>query len=157
MRHLILLTLFLAAPAWAERAVSPDEFEDMVTGQTLHFDRGGEAFGAEQYFEDKRVIWAFEGGECQRGIWFANPAGKICFVYESDPTPQCWDFLEMENGAFHARSEGSDPIDDLVTRRFGTDDLSCPLPDLGVLPCGALAAFGFGLLEPGLTPQTLSG
>lgn len=132
MRHLIFTILVLASPALAERSVSGDEFEKMVTGQTLHFDRYGEPFGSEQYFDDKRVIWAFENGECQRGIWFENTAGKICFVYDGDPTPQCWDFLEMENGAFHARSVGADPAEDLVTRRFEREDLTCPLPDLGV-------------------------
>ncbi|MFO6464414.1 hypothetical protein ACK8OR_08480 [Jannaschia sp. KMU-145] len=129
----LILALFLAAgPAWAERVVTPDEFHQMVTGRTLHFDRFGEAFGAEQYFEDSRVIWAFEGGQCQRGIWFANPEGQICFVYDSDPAPQCWDFIEMEDGAFHARLDGDAPSEDLVTRDVSRESLDCPLPDLGV-------------------------
>lgn len=132
MRLLTALLLLLAAPAAAERAVTADEFAAMVTGKTLRFDRFGEAFGAEQYFEDKRVIWAFEGGACQRGIWFENASGQICFVYDSEPAPQCWDFLEMPSGAFHARAEGAAPDEDLVTRKFTEDDLDCPLPDLGV-------------------------
>jgi len=136
MRHLILALLFAAGPAAgpaaAERIVTAEEFAQMVTGRTLRFDRFGEPFGAEQYFEDKRVIWAFEGGECQRGIWFENVSGQICFVYDSEPEPQCWDFLETDGGAFHARPEGAEPETDLVTRRFTTDDLDCPLPDLGV-------------------------
>lgn len=122
----------LAAPAAAERAVSASEFAEMVTGRTLHFDRRGAPFGSEQYFEDDRVIWAFENGECQRGIWFENAEGRICFVYDSDPAPQCWDFLEMPGGAFHARAVGADPADDLVTRETVDEPLDCPLPDLGV-------------------------
>ncbi|MBM2574832.1 hypothetical protein JQC91_00815 [Jannaschia sp. Os4] len=121
-----------AAPAWAERPVSPAEFEQMVTGRTLHFDRYGAPFGSEQYFDDKRVIWAFEDGQCQRGIWFENAGGDICFVYDGDPTPQCWSFLEMPGGAFHARANGAEPADDLVTRETVDEDLDCPLPDLGV-------------------------
>ena len=128
----LLLGLLAAAPAAAERVVTVEEFEAMVTGKTLRFDRHGAPFGAEQYFEDKRVIWAFEGGECQRGIWFGNGDGQICFVYDSDPTPQCWDFIETPTGDFHARAEGTPPSDDLITRRIGEDDLHCPLPDLGV-------------------------
>lgn len=128
---LVVLAAF-AAPAAAERVVSADEFSEMVTGRTFHFDRYGEPFGSEQYFEDKRVIWAFEGGQCQRGIWFENRAGEICFVYDEDPRPQCWSFLEMQSGALHARSVGSPPSEDLVTRDISREPLDCPLPDLGV-------------------------
>lgn len=129
---LSLILALLPAVAFAERAVTAQEFEAMVAGNTLRFDRFGEAFGAEQYFPDKRVIWAFEGGQCQRGIWFENTAGQICFVYDSAPTPQCWLFLEMPGGAFHARSVGDPPTDDLVTRGVDQEPLDCPLPDLGV-------------------------
>ncbi len=128
----LLLAILCAAPALAERALTPNEFAAMVTGRTLHFDRFGAPFGSEQYFDDKRVIWAFEGGDCQRGIWFDNAAGEICFVYDTDPKPQCWDFLEADDGRFHARLSGSDPAEDLVSRSISQDDLDCPLPDLGV-------------------------
>jgi hypothetical protein len=129
---LSLILALAARPALAERIVSPEEFAETVTGLTFHFDRFGAPFGSEQYFEDRRVIWAFEGGECQRGIWFANVDDEICFVYDNDPTPQCWDFLEMPSGDFHARSVGSDPSEDLVTREITREPLDCPLPDLGV-------------------------
>ncbi|KIT17708.1 hypothetical protein [Jannaschia aquimarina] len=134
MRRLTLaLSLVIAGgPAFAERTVSGAEFERMVTGKTFYFDRFGRPFGAEQYFEDKRVIWAFEGGQCQRGIWFENRSGQICFVYDGDPAPQCWDFIEMPSGDFHARADGADPSEDLVTSNVDTGDLDCPLPDLGV-------------------------
>ncbi|MEM8823447.1 MAG: hypothetical protein AAGF30_07550 [Pseudomonadota bacterium] len=133
MRFTVLPVLMaLVTPAWAERAVTAEEFDQMVSGRTFHFDRHGEAYGAEQYFEDKRVIWAFEGGQCQRGIWFENVSGDICFVYDGDPTPQCWSFLEMPSGAFHARSIGAPPADDLVTRDISREALECELPDLGV-------------------------
>lgn len=129
---LCLAAACLALPANAERVVTADEFAEMVTGRTLHFDRFGSPFGSEQYFPDKRVIWAFEGGSCQRGIWFENTGGQICFVYDDDPAPQCWDFIETDDGAFHARLDGEDPGADLVTRDIGSEALDCPLPDLGV-------------------------
>ncbi len=129
---LTILATLAATPALAERVLTPDEFTRMVTGQTLHFDRYGAPFGSEQYFDDKRVIWAFEGGDCQRGIWFDNAAGEICFVYDTDPAPQCWDFLEGEDGAFRARLSGSEPEADLITRNVSKTALDCPLPDLGV-------------------------
>jgi len=116
----------------AERQITPDEFADMVGGQTLAFERFGEPFGTEQFFEDKRVIWAFEGGSCQRGIWFANQEGNICFVYETNATSQCWSFLEMPNGSFHARLEGANPANDLIMTEMHDDPLTCALPDVGV-------------------------
>lgn len=127
-----LFYLICALPAAAERVVSAAEFEAMVSGQTVYFERHGQSYGSEQYFPDKRVIWAFEGGQCNRGIWFENTAGEICFVYESNPVPQCWHFLEMPSGGFQARAIGAPPSDDLV--RSGQDDvpIDCPLPDLGV-------------------------
>lgn len=135
--RLVISTLALglfALPAAAERVVSAEEFEQMVTGKTLHFDRQSQPFGAEQYFDDKRVIWEFENGngECQRGIWFENTSGQICFVYDTDPAPQCWEFLEGDDGQFRARLDGSAPADDLVTNRVSREPLDCPLPDLGV-------------------------
>lgn len=126
------LAVLAAAPASAERIVPVDEFERVVTGMTLHFDRFGEPFGSEQYFEDKRVIWAFEDGTCERGIWFENASGQICFVYDADPAPQCWDFIETASGDFHARADGADPEADLVTRAVEAEPLQCPLDDLGV-------------------------
>lgn len=134
--RLLTLTLILclsALPAMAERSVSAQEFEQMVAGKTLHFDREGAPFGSEQYFDDKRVIWAFEdGGECQRGIWFENTSGQICFVYDTNPTPQCWNFLEGDDGNFRARLDGLSPAEDLITKRVSEEPLDCPLPDLGV-------------------------
>lgn len=129
----ILAATFLAAfPAAAERVLTPDEFAAMAIGRTMHFDRFGEAFGAEQYFEDGRVIWAFDGGGCQRGIWFANREGDICFVYSDDPAPQCWSFMEREDGRFVARLDGADPEEDLVSRRVSDEALDCPAPDVGI-------------------------
>lgn len=127
-----LAGLCLAAPAHAERVLSVEEFEQMVVGRTLHFDRYGERFGAEQYFEDMRVIWAFEDGHCQRGIRFANAEGEICFVYEDDPAPQCWSFIEAPDGRFHAHLPGEPSSEDLVTRNVGREPLDCPPVGPGV-------------------------
>jgi hypothetical protein len=136
MRPVLALLASLAAavpiPVLAERAVTADEFEEMTSGLTYHFERDGRPFGSEQYFTDKRVIWAFEEGQCQRGIWFENASGQICFVYEDDPEPQCWLFLEMPGGGFNARVVGADPAEDLVTSSVDEEPLDCPLPDLGV-------------------------
>lgn len=124
--------LLAALPAAAERMLTPDEFAAMTTGRTLHFDRFGEPFGTEQFFDDGRVIWRFEGGGCQRGIWFANRAGEICFVYDGDPASQCWSFMERSDGRFIARLDGADPAEDLLNSRVSDEALDCPAPDVGI-------------------------
>lgn len=131
---LTLALAFTALPgiAAADRALSIAEFEAMVVERTLTFDRRGRPFGSEQYFADKRVIWAFENGQCEHGIWFENTRGEICFVYESNPAPQCWTFVERAQGGHAARAVDSPIADELVVTGSGTADLDCPLPDLGV-------------------------
>lgn len=130
---LALAAALLAAPASAERALTPEEFEALTAGRTMHFDREGAPFGAEQFFENGRVVWTFEGSDlCQRGIWFANRAGEICFVYGDSPEPQCWAFLERPDGRYAARMAGEDPEQDLVSRRIDDEPIECEDADIGI-------------------------
>ena len=131
MRMMPLILALVAAPtAQAETILSPEEFHAYSAGTTLYFNRGGQAYGAEQYFDDRKVIWTFFNGNCQRGFWY-QAGQEICFVYEIDPEAQCWHFLDTGKGRA-ARRIGDDPADDLIVA--GQDDvpLSCPGPDLGV-------------------------
>ena len=114
------------------RVLTADEFAAATEGRTLRFDRYGEPFGAEQYRSENRVTWAFRDGSCEQGIWFENVRGEICFVYEADPVPQCWHFLRMPSGEFHARVVGEDPAADLVSDGRDGPPLDCPLPGPGV-------------------------
>ena len=128
---LAFLVIPLSADA-ADRRLSISEFEELVNGRTLYFDRGGQRFGTEQYFDDKRVIWSFENGTCQFGIWFDNADGQICFIYENQPGSICWDFVQQSDGSYAARSEGSPLSDQLVVRGRDQEPIQCPLPDLGI-------------------------
>jgi hypothetical protein len=129
---LIPLLVTLALPAIAQETYSGAEFDARVAGKTIAFTRQGRPFGTEQYFSDKRVIWARPDATCERGIWFENTSGQICFVYENTPDAQCWDFFKLPGGGMSARSDGADPANDLTAARESTEPLDCPLPDLGV-------------------------
>lgn len=131
-RALALLLLLLPLSVQAqERRLTATEFQELVSGRTLSFDRHGKPFGAEQYFPDKRVIWAFEDGTCQFGIWFDNADGQICFAYEGGSGSICWDFSMRSDGVLTARSEGSAPENDLSVSANTPDPIDCPLPDIG--------------------------
>ena len=124
---LILCPTILAA---AENPMSAAEFEAYATGKTLTYSQFGQVYGAEQYLSDRRVLWAFKDDECREGRWYEE-AGQICFVYEHDPTPQCWTFWKDEAG-LNAQFEGDGPSSQLSEVAQSTEPLLCAGPDVGV-------------------------
>ena len=94
MRALACL-LLLATPAAAEGALDAEAFEALVEGRTLTYGAlGAEPYGIEHYYPGRRVTWAWAGDdECLSGVWYEDGPEEdpaICFLYESDPVPQCW-------------------------------------------------------------------
>ena len=97
--------LGLATPAWAETPMTGAEFEARTTGRTMTYARDGQVWGREQYLAGRKVIWAFEGEDCKRGVWDEPQPGLICFAYDDAPDEQeCWRFYERQGGLF-AQSE----------------------------------------------------
>lgn len=130
-RALPLALTVLAGPALAEETpMTAAEFERYVTGKTLSYAEAGIPYGKEEYLPGRRVRWAFEGGECQEGIWYAE-GPLICFVYEYQPAPQCWTFIEGPAGLI-ARFEHPDGGRELYEANQSDEPLSCPGPDVGV-------------------------
>ncbi|MFN3972559.1 MAG: hypothetical protein ACK4GO_03290 [Gemmobacter sp.] len=130
--HLLALTL-AALPGLAMAADAPltaEEFEALTTGRTLTYAQGGQVYGIEQYKPGRRVKWAFRGDECRDGIWYEQ-AGEICFVYEYDPTPQCWLF-QRRPGGMTARFTGDVAGTELSVVAETSDPLLCAGPDVGV-------------------------
>lgn len=127
----LLLAIFLAAPAAAQTLLGAEEFEDLSTGRTLHFERAGLHYGSEQYMAGRHTLWQTGDGQCQRGIWY--PSGElICFLYETGG-PACWR-VARDGGRLSASvalPEGGfgEPIE---LSGFDTQPLDCPGPDLGV-------------------------
>ena len=98
MKHLVLIiALLMAAPLAAQQTLSAEEFDAYTLGKTLFYGNNGKAYGAEIYHENRRVQWSFLDGECKEGRWYEQ-AGLICFVYEDNPTPQCWSFQKGDQG-----------------------------------------------------------
>ncbi|WP_435531112.1 hypothetical protein [Pseudotabrizicola sediminis] len=106
------------------------EFEAYTTGKTLTFSQRGEVYGAEQYLPGRAVRWAFKGDVCRNGTWYEE-AELICFVYDHDPGPQCWNFWRQDGrltGLFIGDGFGSE----LSEVAQSPDPLACAGPDLGV-------------------------
>ncbi|MEM1431658.1 MAG: hypothetical protein AAGG09_19550 [Pseudomonadota bacterium] len=129
----LALLLALLTANWAsagQRPMSASEFEDYTEGKTLYFYSGGEAYGVEEYHPDRRVTWSFLDGQCKEGVWY--PQGdEICFIYEDNPTPQCWTFYE-EAGRLRAQFEGRDGGTVLYEAGEADEAMMCLGPDVGV-------------------------
>ncbi|MEM8872124.1 MAG: hypothetical protein AAGB10_02200 [Pseudomonadota bacterium] len=126
------IAALLATPVAASTAMTGAEFEAFSTGKTLEFGRGGAWYGSEQYLADRQVIWQYADGSCTYGAWFERD-GALCFVYEDNPTPQCWIVSERQSTLF-VRPEAASPGDPSELRMTGEieEPLNCPGPDLGV-------------------------
>ncbi|RYH02377.1 hypothetical protein EU805_11050 [Salipiger sp. IMCC34102] len=95
--RLAALLLLAALPARAD-PVTAEAFAAHVTGRTLAFTGpDGEIFGVERYGPDRQVLWSATPGTCQTGTWFARD-DEICFTYDTDPWPKCWDVALTDDG-----------------------------------------------------------
>ncbi len=118
----------LALPALA--GMGAEEFDALTRGQTFHYGiSGAEPYGAEEYLDNRRVRWSFLDGDCIEGSWYEE-AGRICFVYENRPEPQCWIF-EQEGGRLAARFDGETPATELYELRRSREPLWCLGPRIG--------------------------
>ena len=96
MRTITLILSLCALPVSAQTALTAEQFEARVEGKTLDFGYNGETpYGLERYLPDRRVLWSWGDNTCEPGKWYEND-GEICFVYEFDPTPQCWTYYDMD-------------------------------------------------------------
>lgn len=99
--------MLCSAPLMAQEAVDLTWFEQYVAGKTLHFQRNGQYHGAEQFLDNRRVIWQFSGGACIAGRYTLKE-GAMCFSYDIAPDDiQCWQMLEDADGIF-ARNVDAD-------------------------------------------------
>ena len=130
---LIPALLALAALPLASRADEPlaaPEFEAYVQGKTLYFGLGGQPYGAEEYLPDRHVRWSFLDGKCKDGLWYED-AGQICFVYDDQPTPQCWSFFR-EGSGLRAVFENDPESTVLYEARQDEAPMMCLGPEIGV-------------------------
>lgn len=131
MRLALAFALLFASPVGAqETPMTPDEFEAYATGKTLTYARNGAVWGTEQYLPGRRVVWAFTADECRDGTWY-DDQGAVCFVYEDEQSPQCWNFYAGPNGlrAQYLGDPDSTPLSE-VDQSNGP--MPCMGPDVGV-------------------------
>ncbi|HRO12091.1 hypothetical protein [Amaricoccus sp.] len=127
----LLALLLLAAPAAGQEILTPEAFEAMAEGRTLHFTHLGRPYGAEQYLPGRRSIWRYADGSCTQGRWWAE-GERICFRYDTDPEAQCWRFLPRPGGLAAERLEGAAATGFTVEMsRADTAPLACPGPKVG--------------------------
>ncbi|WP_299777673.1 hypothetical protein [uncultured Roseobacter sp.] len=120
----------LAGPSLAQPPMNAQEFDEYTRGKTLFYGENGVAYGAEEYLDNRRVIWSFLDGECKSGTWYEQ-ADQICFVYEDNPNPQCWTF-HKEEGRLVARFQNAPGMTELYEAGDFDDEMICLGPRIGV-------------------------
>jgi hypothetical protein len=116
--------------AHAEPPMTVAEFEAYVTGKTLTYSQFGQPYGTEEYLPGRKVRWAFTEDICQYGSYYEDN-GQICFVYEYDPTPHCWNFWQDAAG-LKALSISDAPGSELSEVAQTDEPLACAGPEVGV-------------------------
>lgn len=128
---LLFLSIFASVtPGLAQSSMTAEEFDAYTLGQTFYYANNGQPYGGEEYLENRRVRWSFLDGRCQDGHWYEED-GLICFVYDSEPQPQCWSFKKGESGLM-ALFDGDETALDLYEVEKSDKPLMCMGPDLGV-------------------------
>ncbi|MDF3414182.1 hypothetical protein HKX54_06920 [Sulfitobacter sp. M57] len=130
MKKHALLLILLTTPLAAQDLLTPEEFDAYTKGKTLFYGKSGQAYGAEIYYENRRVEWSFLDGDCKEGEWY-DANGLICFVYENNPDPQCWSFSKGANGLI-ARFENRPDTTELYEANEGDQKMLCLGPKVGV-------------------------
>lgn len=141
MHHarLALLLVLCATPLLADpppltgaprgKPLTPGEFSSYAVGRTLSYAADGTIWGQEQYLPGNQVMWAFTGEQCQFGQWY--PQGNaVCFVYEGDETPKCWNFYLGPRGLI-AELIGSDGLTPLSEVGQSSQPMECGGPKVG--------------------------
>ncbi|MGJ8617815.1 MAG: hypothetical protein ACSHWS_13320 [Sulfitobacter sp.] len=126
----IVLCAICALPAAAQDIMSAAEFDAYTQGKTLFYGRGGQAYGAEIYHENRRVQWSFLDGECKEGQWYEQ-GELICFTYDDNPDPQCWSFVQGARGLI-ARFENEPNTTELYEAQDQGQEMLCLGPKVGV-------------------------
>lgn len=126
----LCLALLTALPALAQERMTAEEFDAYTRGKTLFYGRDGAAYGAEIYHDNRRVQWSFLDGQCKEGRWFEQDT-HICFVYDDNPDPQCWSFVEGPSGLI-ATFENEPDSTALYEAQDAGEELLCLGPKVGV-------------------------
>lgn len=124
-----LILLLAAAPACAESPLTAQEFDALTIGRIMTWAEFGTVYGVEQYLPNRQVRWTVLGDDCKAGHWYQDgPA--ICFQYEDDPAPDCWEITRSGTDLV-ARYTTNPPETEPVVVRETTEALACFGPKVG--------------------------
>ncbi len=133
---LILLAL-LPGPALADPPrlapldlgppLSAAEFDAYSRDKTLIYGQAGVIWGSEHYLAGRQVVWAFTNQPCQHGTWYEDQ-GAICFVYDANPAPNCWQFFPGPTGLIARYLGGASQLSEVGQT---SEPLNCPGPLVG--------------------------
>jgi hypothetical protein len=130
MRALLLAACLAASPVVAETPLSAEAFDALTLGKTMTWAEYGTVYGVEQYLPGRRVRWTVLGDDCKTGHWY--PEGTaICFQYEDDPEPDCWEIV-MSGSGMTARYLTFETSPEPVVVEETTEPLACFGPEVGV-------------------------
>jgi len=131
MRGVPYFLLLFPLAAHAEGPMSAEAFDAATLGKTIVYGTPEGEYGAEEYFDGRRVRWSFFDGDCVEGQWYMRgPA--ICFAYNGYPDPHCWLFFD---GGVSMTAQFLDPDGDpgpLVALSTSPEPLYCKGPKVGV-------------------------
>lgn len=133
MKHVFAIALACATalPVLASEPMSASDFERYVTGKTLYYGLSGDSYGVEEYLPDRQVRWSFLDGECKDGYWYEETGNQICFVYDDNPSPQCWTFFK-EGQSLRAVFENDPTSTVLYEAQQNSEPMLCLGPQIGV-------------------------
>lgn len=126
MRAAIAFLLWVTAAA-SETPMTGQEFARYVKNKTLTYTYPSGLIGVERYNPDRSVVWQFDGGTCEKGIWYPQE-DQICFLYEHDPDPKCWWVYRTDTGIRSDFVGGQAlSVDNVLSKSV---PLQCPGPPL---------------------------
>jgi hypothetical protein len=129
MRALFAL-LMIASPAVADPLLTAEDFDALTLGRTMTWSEFGTVYGVEQYLPDRQVRWTVVGDDCKAGHWYPD-GDAICFQYEDDPAPDCWEISALGEDLL-ARYTTNPPDAEPVVVQFSDEPLACFGPKVGV-------------------------
>lgn len=127
--RLALLLAALAAPVQADPLLTAEEFDALTLGRTMTWSEFGQVYGVEQYLPDHRVRWTELGDDCKLGHWYQE-GDAICFLYEDDPTPACWQ-VSLSDSGMRAHLITDPPETEPVQVLETTESMPCFGPEVG--------------------------
>jgi hypothetical protein len=128
--RLVLALVLIAPAAAAQTLMTPDDFGAWSAGRTLDYSVGGQVYGSEAYFPDRRVRDADAGGPCLDGYWYPD-GDAVCFVYPAREGTHCW-FYWRDGDEVTAKPVSAAPEDPPQRVTVSPAPLACPGPEVGV-------------------------